>query len=141
MGLSVSGGSAIIFIGMVVVFGLMFGALDQYQQDMASSYQQIEETALRIRSTSIVILDLDVDNGTFTIMNDGQATIRTDSMDIILNGTLLDRAQFTFVIEGSEGSGLLLPGDVAEVHLNCEMTGRRIMIVTDLGVTATYTSG
>lgn len=141
MGLSVSGGSAIIFIGLVVVFGLMFGALDQYQQDLGSSYQHVEETALRIKATSISILDVDTENDTFRMVNDGQATVHMDSIDILLNGTLVDGSRTTVEVVGHPGSRFLMPGEVAVISLGSDIDERRILVVTDLGITALHIPG
>lgn len=141
MGLSVSGGSAIIFIGLVVVFGLMFGALDQYQQDIGGSYQHLEDTALAIKSSSISILDVDEANGTFRLINDGRISLSTYSLDVLLNGVLVEKEDVTVTVIGHEGSQLLLPGEIAKISLSSDIVGGRILVVTDLGITALHIPG
>lgn len=141
MGLSVSGGSAIIFIGLVVVFGLMFGALDQYQQDMGGSYQHLEDTAMAIKSSSISILDVDEANGTFRLINDGRISLSTYSLDVLLNGVLVEKEDVTVTVIGHEGSQLLLPGEIAKISLSSDIVGGRILVVTDLGITALHIPG
>ena len=138
MGLSVSGASAILFIAFVVVFGSMFTALDSYQQNLGEAYQNLEGNALEVKSTSILFLSVDTVNDTFVIENDGQATLVTDDLNVLVNGTLMDSSMLDISIIGHDGSRLLLPGDLAEVTLSIEIDNCRIKVITSAGVSVIY---
>jgi archaeal flagellar protein FlaF len=138
VGLSVSAASAILFIAFVVVFGTMFTALDSYQQNLGEAYQNLENTAVEVKATSISFVGVDVVNDTFTIKNDGEATLITDDLNILINGTLIDGSLFEVSIIDNDGSRLLLPGDVAEISLSIEIDNCRIKVITGAGVSVIY---
>jgi archaeal flagellar protein FlaF len=138
VGLSVSGASAILFIAFVVVFGSMFTALDSYQQNLGEAYQNLEKTALDVKSTSISFVSVDAVNDTFTIKNDGDATLIADDFNILINGTLIDDSMFEMSIIDNDGSRLLLPGDLAEISLSIEIDNCRIKVITGAGVSVIY---
>ncbi|MDD1772095.1 MAG: hypothetical protein LUQ09_04170 [Methanomassiliicoccales archaeon] len=138
MGLSVSGASAILFIAFVVVFGSMFTALDSYQQNLGEAYQNLEDTALEVKSTSISFVSVDAVNDTFTIENDGDATLITDDFNILIDGILINGSVFEMSIIDNDGSRLLLPGDMAEISLSIEIDNCRIKVITGAGVSVIY---
>jgi len=138
VGLSVSGASAILFIAFVVVFGSMFTALDSYQQNLGEAYQNLEDTALEVKSTSISFVSVDAVNDTFTIENDGDATLITDDFNILIDGILINGSVFEMSIIDNDGSRLLLPGDMAEISLSIEIDNCRIKVITGAGVSVIY---
>ncbi len=90
MGLSVSAASAILFTTFVILFGIVFGSFDHFQDSLINSQNEQTERYERMMDTSISIVEVDDANDTVTLVNDGEAAIDLDDVDILVNGALAD---------------------------------------------------
>jgi archaellum component FlaF (FlaF/FlaG flagellin family) len=128
MGLSVSAASAILFTTFVILFGIVFGSFDHFQDSLINSQNEQTERYERMMETSISIVEVDDTNDTVTLVNDGEAAIDLDDVDILVNGVLADLNLITLTVQGHPGSKLWAPGEQMTIDFPMEIDDARLKV-------------
>jgi archaellum component FlaF (FlaF/FlaG flagellin family) len=139
MGLSVSAASAILFTTFVILFGIVFGSFDHFQDSLINSQNEQTERYERMMDTSISIIEVDDANDTVTLVNDGEAAIDLDDVDILVNGALADQTLITLTVQGHPGSKLWAPGEQMVIDFPMEIDGARLKVTVKEWASAYHT--
>jgi archaellum component FlaF (FlaF/FlaG flagellin family) len=128
MGLSVSAASAILFTTFVILFGIVFGSFDHFQDSLMNSQDQQTERYEQMMDTSITIVVVDDTNDTMTLVNDGQAVIDLTDVNLLVNGDLVDRSLLNISVQGHTESRIWVPGESLVVQFPMDIDGARIKV-------------
>lgn len=138
MGLSVSASAAILFVAFVVCFATLFGAVSDYREAMDDAADHQSQRILEAGSTSIAIQQMDAANGTFIVVNEGQATLDLTDFEVLVNGVLLEQEDVGALVLGHSDSQLVFFGDRVLFQTGADLEGSRVTVITSLGSTTTY---
>jgi len=133
MGMSVSIATAIIFIASLISFASVLSTLDGCQDTLMEAQRTNSEREVETLHTSIAISSIDRQNGTVEVMNNGDVTLSLDEVNVLVNGRLSDELVSSMTVEGHDGSGLWMPGEVLSISIDMELEGAAISIVTANG--------
>lgn len=141
MGFSVSGSVAIITIGVLVAFGVMFPTVMDSSHQLSEAQASQSDRILEQQNTEIRINDSNYDgtNLTVTIVNDGTSTLAVDETDVIVDGQYT-RSNDTTVYSSLNSTGgdgatnVWLSGEVLEIVVEYDTNPDRVKVVTTNGV-------
>ena len=138
MGLSVSAAAAILFIAFVIMFGVVFQAIDGAQSEYAHAVDSNYGMMAGKKDTSLSITTVDAANGTLTIQNTGSIVLDPSTIDVMVNGIVVDRNTTQSEVNGHAGSQIWAPQEYLIVHTSCALDGARIKVVAGNGIAAYY---
>jgi archaellum component FlaF (FlaF/FlaG flagellin family) len=139
MGLSVSAASAILFTTFVILFGIVFGSFDHFQDSLINSQNEQTERYERMMETSISIVEVDDANDTVTLVNDGEAVIDLYDVNILVNGALADQTLISLTVQGHPGSNIWAPGEQMVIDFPMEIDGARLKVTVKEWASAYHT--
>lgn len=134
MGFSVSGATAIVFLGALLAFGIMFPAAIDSTQQLGEAQAGHSDRVLEQQNTAIAINETTYDDGgdlIVTVDNEGATTLVVDETDFLLEG---DYAvpDSTVVAERTD-SNVWAPGETLEATFDGGSVDR-VKVVTGSGV-------
>lgn len=140
MGFSVSGSVAIISIGAIVAFGVMFPAVIDSSHQVSEAQATQSERILDQQNTAIRVDDAVYDgtNLTVTVVNEGTVALDIDETDVIVDGEYVSPDATTVYrtlnkTDGDASTGVWASGEVLEIVVSVADPGR-VKIVTETGV-------
>ena len=143
MGFSVSGSVAIISIGVLVAFGVMFPAVVDSSHQVSEAQSTQSERILDQQNTEITIDNATYDgtNLTVDVVNEGTVALDVGETDVIVDGHYVDfEPEETTVYQtlnksdGDATTGVWLSGEVLEVTIAVDSPPERVKVVTETGV-------
>ena len=134
MGFSVSAASAILFISFAVVFGIVFGAMGNYQYTISDAQQSQMQRLQEEKETQVSITTVDTDNTTVDVANVGSVTLNAQDVDMLVNGTMVEISNITVL--GHPGSNIWSPGEIIRMHVSSNLTDARIKVIVENGIAA-----
>lgn len=141
MGFSVSGSVAIISIGVLVAFGVMFPAVIDSSHQVGEAQSTQSERILEQQNTQVRINDSTYDgtNLTVTVVNEGTVALDVDATDVIVDGAYVQPDETTVYrspnkTDGDGSTNVWLAGEVLEVVVATDTEPNRVKIVTETGV-------
>ncbi|MFC4360162.1 flagellin [Halobium salinum] len=139
MGFSVSGSTAIIFVGMFIALGVLQPAVSNGFERVEDARSADADRLLDERNTDIdateLIHDTAADEVTLVVTNTGTTTLNVDDVDVIYNGSYESSVQTT--VAGNSTTGVWLPGETLRATVSvpdANQTGARAVVVTEHGV-------
>ena len=139
MGLSVSAATAIIFAASVICFGVLLGASEKAQNDLVGAESSDIKQLSEVQGSNIAITDVNKTNGTVEVENTGNTVLMTNSVQIMLNGTLLYN-NVTIHVIGHPGSYIWAPSEYVDVNTTIGLNGP-IKVTASNGASTYYGSG
>ena len=143
MGFSVSGSVAIISIGAIVAFGVMFPAVIDSSHQVSEAQSTQSERILDQQNTGIRINDsvYDGTNLTIEVVNEGTVALDIEETDVIVDGEYVTPDATTVYqtlnkTDGDASTGVWLSGEVLEIDVEIA-DPQRVKIVTETGVADT----
>lgn len=140
MGFSVSGSVAIISIGAIVAFGIMFPAVIDSSHQVSEAQATQSERILDQQNTAIRINNsvYDGTNLTVDVVNEGTVALDIDETDVIVDGEYVSPNATTVYqtlnkTDGDESTGVWVSGEVLEIVVSVE-DPNRVKVVTETGV-------
>lgn len=137
MGFSVSGSTAVIFLGLVVSFGIALSAAQTTTSEITQSWNDGASDMLDQKNTEIEIADASFNstssNVTVNVTNTGTTTLDPDKVDLLIDGELKTERDADVVDAGQ--TGVWLPGE--KLVLFADRTGGEpdaVIVVTGNGV-------
>lgn len=141
MGFSVSGSVAIISIGVLVAFGVMFPAVMDSSQQVSEAQSTQSERILDQQNTQIHINATAYDAGTLAVdvVNEGTVALDVDETDVIVDGEYVTPNATTVYqtsdkTDGDASTNVWLSGEVLEVVVELDSSPDRVKVVTETGV-------
>lgn len=142
MGFSVSGSAAIIFLGFLAAFGMIYTSASNGVEKVDSASQDVNENLLEQQNT-----DIEVTNTTFSnndtlhiyVNNTGTTTLSVEDTDILVDNTYLTGFDYQNV-DGKSATDVWLPGERLHVKYtystNQSSPPGRVKVVTGTGIAA-----
>ncbi|MEM0449570.1 MAG: hypothetical protein QW520_07110 [Methanomassiliicoccales archaeon] len=138
MGLSVSAASAVLFTAFVIIFGVVFQAVDHAQQLYSQSMDKSQQLMIEKRQTNFIVESVDEANDTITLLNSGSIVLSPSALNVLVNGVLLDREIIKMEVHGYEGSKVWAPHERLTIRFSCEIDNARIKVIAGNGISAYY---
>lgn len=139
MGMSVSAATAIMFTTFVILFGVVFGAIDHYQSSTINAQQQNLDREQEIRDTAIGLVSVNLTTDQIVLLNSGSSTIKLSDVDILMNGTYLQSSSYTVQVSGVSHTELWAPGEELIVQSSTDLEGARIKVTVNGWASVYYT--
>lgn len=141
MGFSVSGSVAIVSIGVLVAFGVMFPAVIDSNHQVSEAQSTQSDRILDQQNTEIHINDSRYDgtNLTVEVVNEGTVTLEVSETDILVDGEYVTPNQTTVyrstnTTDGKTTTDVWLASEVLEVVVELDSRPTRVKVVTETGV-------
>ncbi len=117
MGFSVSGATAIVFLGAVIAFGSAYPAVVDSTEAISQAQGEQSDRILEQQNSEITVetaaYDAGNDTVTANVSNSGTTALAVADVDVLVNGTYRDGA--TVEVAGNGGSDVWLPGETLRV--------------------------
>jgi archaeal flagellar protein FlaF len=136
MGLSISASAAIIFIASVIVFGNLLAAFDNFEQALVDARRDSTDRQDGVLHDRISITAVDPDNRTVTLLNEGTEILTISSLNLFLNGTLMDDAIVSTSVNGSSSTNIWFPLEALVISVDRSLNETFVQVVDANGVVA-----
>ena len=117
MGFSVSGATAIVFLGAVIAFGSAYPAVVDSTEAISQAQGEQSDRILEQQNSEITVetaaYDAGNDTVTATVSNSGTTALAVADVDVLVNGTYRDGA--TVEVVGNTETDVWLPGETLRV--------------------------
>lgn len=140
MGFSVSGATAIVFLGAVIAFGSAYPVIVDSTEAIADAQGQQSDRMLEQQNSDISVLTTTYnrsnDTLTATVANNGTTALTVGDVDILVNGTYREAA--TVEVVDAPDSDVWLAGETVRVQVSVtpatDGNTVRLKVVTGPGV-------
>lgn len=143
MGFSVSGATAVIFVGLLVSAATVYPAVDRYADRRSAATAAAEERDLTRQNTAIEPLNAtynaSTDQLTVTVRNTGASTLSVPSTDLLVDGEYTRQTAANTTVEGIATTDIWAPGETLTVTVSRASAPDRIKVVSGPGVAVTAT--
>ena len=141
MGFSVSGATVILFLGMVISFGIAYsGAFNGFER-VNDAVGEDSERVLDQQNTRLAITNVSWETGTtnyldVSVENTGSTTLSVNDTDLLVDNVY----QETFenrTVDGDGDTDLWLPGETLTFTVTNESQPERVKVVSGPGISVT----
>lgn len=140
MGFSVSGATAVVFVGLLVGAATLYPAVDRYAERTADATDADDERLLVRHNTAIETVNATynatTDELALAVRNTGASTLSVPKTDLLVDGTYVPLAGNTTVADDS-ATEIWAPGETLRVTLSDPDAPDRVKIVSGSGVAVT----
>ncbi|USZ68126.1 fla cluster protein FlaF [Halorussus salilacus] len=145
MGFSVSGATVVLFLGIVISFGMAYTAGSNGLERVTDAYQDTSDDELVRQNTQVGIADAAVANQdgqlylNATATNDGSSTLSVSDTDILIDGNYISHTGENMTaldVDGNDETDLWMPGETLRFNVSVESEPDRVKVVTGPGVSA-----
>ncbi|WP_276301445.1 fla cluster protein FlaF [Halorussus lipolyticus] len=146
MGFSVSGATAILFLGMFISFGVAYTAASNGFDQVHGAYEEDADEALARQNTDIAFDSTNVANQggqlylNTSVNNTGSEPLSVNDTDILIDGNYIkptSNKMVTLEVNGNGDTDLWLPGETLRVEIAVGADPSRVKVVTGTGVAGT----
>lgn len=138
MGFSVSASAAVVFIGAVLAFGILYPATANGFERVHDATDDVSDRRLARQNTAVEVTtaSYDATNDTLTVSvrNEGATALSVADTDVLVDNVY----QTSFdsrAVDGDATTTLWLPGEVLTVTVSATSKPDRVTVVTEFGVT------
>ena len=147
MGFSVSGATVIVFLGLVISFGMAYTAANNGVEQINDAYEDSTDDELTRHNTDVLIASASAASQgekwhlNVTVENAGSTTLSVADTDILIDGNYTPHTNDNMVVEveDTDETALWLPGERLRVNATLTAEPSRVKIVTGPGVSASTT--
>ena len=139
MGFSVSGAAAIVFAGVILGFGIMYGAASDSYERVADAERGQTDSILDMKNAAINITGTERSGDRLTVFvnNTGATALSVNETDFILDNEYRTDWQAGASVNGDDGTRLWLPGERLNITVVESDVPTRAKVVTEHGVADT----
>jgi flagellar protein FlaF len=141
MGFSVSGATAVIFIGLLVSVATVYPAVDHYADRRSAAATAAEERDLTRQNTAIEFVNAtyneSTDELTVTIRNTGASSLSVAATDLLVDGEYARPTAANTTVEGIATTDIWAPGETLRLTLSRASAPNRTKVVSGPGVAVT----
>lgn len=136
MGFSVSVSTLLIFLGMMLAAGPLYGAWTYTHEELSDADDDALKDLMDKKATAIDVTGTTYSGDTYSVevVNNGSSGINTSRTTLLLDGELASAQR---AVVGNDGSGLWLPGETLVMNATTTTMPNRARIVTSNGVSDT----
>jgi flagellar protein FlaF len=139
MGFSVSGATAVVFVGLLVSAGTLYPVVDRFAERRSDAVAARDERALTRQNTAVAVDNATYDPGagelTVAVTNTGASALAVPAVDLLVDGAYATPSSTT--VAGDAGTEVWLPGETLTVRATTADSPNRVKVVTGPGVAAT----
>jgi flagellar protein FlaF len=139
MGFSVSGATAVLFVGLLVSAATLYPALDRGTERRSDAVAARDERALDRQNTAVETVDVTYDASTDTltvvVANTGAQTLAVPEVDLLVDGAYATPAGTT--VAGDASTDYWAPGQNLTLTRSTATAPDRVKVVTGPGVAVT----
>jgi flagellar protein FlaF len=140
LGFSVAAAAAILFAGGLVSLTVVMQANDSASKDLRDARELADKRTADQLNTRISLIN-GTANGTaveFNLTNNGSVIIHLNTLEVLVNGTLLTGAVTLRTVDGASSTNLWAPGQTLHMRLTGALSGpATVKVVTDTGYSFT----
>jgi flagellar protein FlaF len=141
MGFSVSGSAAIIFAGMILAFGILYGSVSDGFERVSDAQESRADDALDTGNTAINITSAEYDGTddrlTVLVENTGATGIGLNETDFLVENDYITDWRASATVENQSDTRLWLPGEQLNITIRTSDVPARVTVVTGTGVART----
>ena len=145
MGFSVSGATAVIFVGLLISTATLYPAVDHYAERRSEAMTVRNDRLLTRQNTAIEMVNATYNASTnrltVSVQNTGSSTLAVSEIDLLVDGeyVLLSKADTT--VGDDSATDIWAPGEALTITTTEPTAPNRIKIVTGPGIAVTATVG
>jgi flagellar protein FlaF len=140
MGFSVSGATAVVFIGVLVSTATLYPAVDRYAERRSEAVDARDDRLLRQQNTALEIANATYNASTDTLTvsarNTGASTLAVSDVDTLVDGVYVASATTTTSVAGNQTTDIWAPGETLRLRVTTQPAPDRVKLVTGPGVAA-----
>jgi flagellar protein FlaF len=145
MGFSVSGATVILFLGIVISFGMAYTAASNGLELVTDAYEDSTDDELVRENTGVRVDNAAANTQSttlnVTVNNTGSTTLSVNDTDLLIDGNytnLMDENTAVLDVDGNSDTDLWLPGETLHIEYDygSDSAPNRVKIVTESGVSA-----
>jgi archaellum component FlaF (FlaF/FlaG flagellin family) len=129
MGLSLAASAAILFSAFVIAFSALFSAVSEFQSEIGATQVGLTNQNLDLSMTAMEFEGVDVGNSTITVRNTGTSTIDLRSIDVLVNGTLVNAHVAWKDVDGDNVTQLAFPQELISIHMDIGLEDAAVKVV------------
>lgn len=151
MGFAVSGATVVVFIGLLISAGMLYGTAWQSYESVDDAQQEQSERLLERQNTEIDVTAVDAgtdDLGDLTVdvENTGSATLTVSGTDFLVDNRYVTDDRGTRTVDGDSSTDLWQPGETLQLTvtrgeldalLGSGVPVERVRVTADRGVSDT----
>ncbi|WP_367996556.1 fla cluster protein FlaF [Haloferax volcanii] len=141
MGFSVSGSTAIIFLGVLIATGTLYTATSNASENVLEAQDADAERALERTNTDIAVTNATYDTNntslTVNLTNVGSETLSVSETTLLVDNAYVDVPSANASVDGDAGTDLWYAGENLSFVVDADPTPERVKVVTGSGVAAT----
>ncbi|WP_424017481.1 flagellin [Halorientalis pallida] len=141
MGFSVSGSAAIIFAGMFIGFGILYGAVSDGHERVSDAQDARTDDALETENTAINVTSTEYvgtnDRLTVLVENTGASALALNTTDFLIENDYVTDWQGSATVAGQDDTWLWLPGEQLNITVRTSEVPAQVTVVTGNGVART----
>lgn len=143
MGFSISGATAVIFVGLLVSAATLYPAVDRYTERRSEAMSADREQSLTQQNTAIEVANAtyngSTDTLTVTVENTGSSTLAVPRTDLLVDGKYVHLSAADTAVGGDTATEIWAPGETLTVEVTQSATPTRTKVVTGPGISVTAT--
>ena len=141
MGFSVSGATAVLFVGLLVGAATLYPAVDRYAERRSDAMDADNERILTQQNTAIETVNTTYNASTeelqITVQNTGASTLSVSETDVLVDGGYVQSSARNSTVDGSATTDIWAPGQTLTVTLTASTEPNRVKVVSGPGVAIT----
>jgi archaellum component FlaF (FlaF/FlaG flagellin family) len=127
----------VIFASFVIIFGVMFQAVDRVQHSYSESLDQNYQLKMEKKDTSFIITEVNGTDDTVTLLNQGSVVLDPTVLNLMVEGAIVDEHITQMEVHGHNGSKIWAPEESLTMHLSLDIEDdARIKVVSGNGISA-----
>jgi flagellar protein FlaF len=143
MGFSVSGATAVVFVGLLVSAGILYPSIDRYTERRSEAIDARNEDALLRQNTALGSVNATYDASAtelvVTVNNTGADSLALPAVDLLVDGGYRTLSAGATTVDGNSGTDVWAPGETLRITMSESTTPNRVKLVTGPGVATTAT--
>ena len=143
MGFSVSGATAVLFVGLLVSAATLYPAVDRYTDRRSAATTAAEERELTRQNTAIEAVNATynatTDELTVAVRNTGASTLAIPETDLLVDGEYTQLAPANTTVAGSTTTEVWAAGETLTITVSRAAGPDQIKVVSGPGVAVTAT--
>jgi len=141
MGFSVSGATAVIFVGVLVSAAVLYPAVDRYTERRSETMTAHHENILTQQNTAIETTSTTYNTNTnrleIAIQNAGSSTLAVSKTDLLIDGEYVGLATTNTTVANDSTTDIWAPGETLTITMTEPVPPNRIKIITGPGIAVT----
>lgn len=141
MGFSVSGATAVVFVGLLVSAATLYPVVDRTTDRRSDALSDRDERALTRQNTALGTVNATYNSSsdvlTVSVENGGPSTLAVTEVDLLVDGQYATGLDST--VDGDSATDVWAPGEELNLTRSDPTAPARVKLVTGPGVAATTT--